>query len=128
MGKDCLLCLQTKNGGIIPRPLGRTIQGEAPNQVLHFDYFFVSEAENNWTYVLVLKDGLSHFVELVGSRSTSSEVVVDALLDWFKRFGIVPTLVSDRGSYFLNSVVENLTRRLQINYHFVTAYCPWANG
>ena len=126
--KSCLLCLQTKGGKIIPRPLGRTIQATKPNEVLHFDYYYVGEATNGWTYVLVMKDGLSHFVELVGCDSTGSEVVVEALLDWFKRYGIVPTWVSDQPTHYKNAVVASLTKRLQSSHHFVTAYCPWANG
>jgi hypothetical protein len=126
--KLCLLCLQTKGGKIIPRPLGRSIQAEEPWKVLHFDFYFVGEATNGWKYVLVMKDGLSHFVELVGCATTSSGVAVEALLDWFKRFGIVPTWVSDQPTHFRNAVIAALTRKLKSCHHFVTAYCPWANG
>ena len=126
--KNCLLCLQTKGGKTIPRPLGRTLQAEAPNQVLHFDFYYVGEATNDWKYVLVLKDGLSHFVDLVGCTTTSAEVVVEALLGWFKRFGIVPTWVSDQPTHFRNKVVSSMAKKLKSSHHFVTAYCPWANG
>lgn len=126
--KLCLLCLQTKGGKVIPRPLGRTMQAEEPWKVLHFDYYFVGDATNGWKYVLVMKDGLSHFVELVGCATTSSEVAVEALLDWFKRFGIVLTWVSDQPTHFKNSVIASLTKKLKSCHHFVTAYCPWANG
>lgn len=126
--KLCLLCLQTKGGKIIPRPLGRTLQAEAPNEVLHFDFYYVGDSNNDWQYVLVLKDGLSHFVELVGCKTTDSLVVVEALLDWFKRYGIVPTWVSDQPTHYKNSIISTLTKRLKSCHHFVTAYCPWANG
>ena len=126
--KSCLLCLQTKGGSIIPRPMGRTLQAQAPNEVLHFDFFFVAEAVDDWKYVLVLKDGLSHFVELIACTGTSSEVVVEALLGWFKRFGCVQTWVSDQPSHFKNTIIRQLAKRMKSNHHFTTAYCPWANG
>lgn len=126
--KSCLLCLQTKGGNTIPRPFGRTLQAEAPNEVLHFDFYYVGEATNDWEYILVLKDGLSHFVELVGSKSTSSDVTVEAILGWFKRYGIVPIWVSDQPTHFRNTVIADLTKRMQCNHHFTTAYTPWANG
>ena len=126
--KSCLLCLQTKGGKIIPRPFGRTLQAQAPNEVLHFDYYYVGQSASGREYVLVLKDGLSHFVELVACSSTNSEVAVEALLDWFKRYGIVPTWVSDQPTHFRNEVMTGLAKKMRLCHHFVTAYCPWANG
>jgi len=37
-------------------------------------------------------------------------------------------LISDQGSHFKNSLVEGLTKELQMKHHFSTAYSPWANG
>ena len=126
--KDCLLCLQTKGGTTIPRPLGRTIQAQGPNEVLHFDYYHVGKAFNGWHSVLVLKDGLTHFVELQGCSSMAADVAAEALLDWFKRYGIVPTWVSDQPTHYRNIVLNTLAQRLTSLHHFTTAYCPWANG
>ena len=126
--KSCLLCLQSKGGHTIPRPLGRQLVAEKPNRVLHLDYFYVGPADNGWTYVLVLIDGCSGFLELKGTGVANSEVVVETLLDWFKRFGIVPIWVSDRGSHFTSKVLLGLRDRLGAQHHFTTAYCPWANG
>ncbi|POM60165.1 hypothetical protein PHPALM_31010 [Phytophthora palmivora] len=36
--------------------------------------------------------------------------------------------VSDQGSHFKNLVMEELATLLGVQHHFVTAYCPWANG
>lgn len=126
--KQCLLCLQTKGGTTIPRPLGRTIQAQGPNEVLHFDYYHVGKAFNGWHSVLVLKDGLTHFVELQGCSSMAADVAAEALLDWFKRYGIVPTWVSDQPTHYRNTVLNTLAQRLTSLHHFTTAYCPWANG
>lgn len=126
--KLCLLCLQTKGGHTVPRPLGRTIQAAKPNEVLHFDYYSVGTAYNGWKYVLVLKDGFSHFVELIGCANMTTDVTVEALLDWFKRYNSVPIWVSDQPTHYKNVVLAELAKRLKSSHHFVTAYCPWANG
>jgi hypothetical protein len=60
---------------------------------------------------LVLKDDLSHFVELVSSEITDHVVVVHALVDWYKRFGVAETHLSDKGSHFKNKVVAELNSR-----------------
>ena len=126
--KECLLCLQTKGGHTIRRPLGRTIQAQKPNEVLHMDFYFVGGAYNGWKYILVMKDGASHFVELIGCDGATSDVVVEALMDWFKRYGNVPIWVSDNGSHFKNQVLSRFLERTARQHHFTTAYCAWANG
>ena len=73
---------------------------------------------------MVLKDDLSHFVELVPSERTDHVVVVHALLDWYKRFGVVQTHVSDKGSHCKNKDVAEVNDILKTKHHFTTAYSP----
>ena len=126
--KECLLCKHIRDGYIIPRPLGRTLQATAPHQILHLDYLFVGTAHNGWKYILVLKDNFSHFVELVGTHTCSAEAAAVAVLDWFKRFGNVPVWVSDQGSHFKNTLMDLLRNREGITHRFTTPHCPWANS
>jgi transposase InsO family protein len=126
--ETCLHCLHTKGGRLIPRPFGETMQANDRNQVLHFDFLEIGLSYNGLKYLLVLKDGLSQYVELVPCASACAAVVIQALLDWFKRFGIVSIWVSDQGSHFKNNVMTELQKRLRSRHHFTTAYCPWANG
>lgn len=61
-------------------------------------------------------------------RLPTSDVAVQALLDWSKRFGTPEMLVFDTGSHFKNLLVNELCQRLSIEQHFVVAYSPWING
>ena len=74
--------------------------------------------------VLVVNDNLFHFVELVPSERTDHIVVLHALVDWFKRFGVAETHVGDKGSHFKNKVVAELNDILKTKHHFTTAYSP----
>ncbi|KAE9344158.1 hypothetical protein PF008_g9348 [Phytophthora fragariae] len=123
----CLHCMVTANGRV-PRPYGETLVATKPNEVLHFDFLTMIEGERGLKYVLVLKDGMSGFVELVACVSATSDQAYQSLLDWFKRFGVVHQWISDQGAHFKNQVMEKLSVALGANHHFTTAYTPWANG
>ena len=68
------------------------------------------------------------FVELVPSERTDHAVVVHALVDWYKRFGIAETRVCDKGSHFKNKVVAELNHILKTKHQFTTEYSPKSNG
>ena len=55
-------------------------------------------------------------------------MVVHALVDWYKRFGVAETHVSDKGSHFKTKVVAELNDVLKTKHHFTTAYSPKSNG
>lgn len=79
-------------------------------------------------YVLVLKDELTHFCELVAADSAISQTAVAAVLDWHKRFGIPSVWMSDNGTHFKCLVMEELAERLGVSHSFVLVYTPWING
>nr|CCA21015.1 AlNc14C109G6335 [Albugo laibachii Nc14] len=79
-------------------------------------------------YVVVLKDGVSRFCEFISTTVANTMFTVNSLLDWFKRYGVVLLWVSDQGSHYKNEVMKKLRKLLGLQHHFVTAYCPWANG
>lgn len=86
------------------------------------------EGEDGNKYVLVLKDGMSGYVELIACAQPNADQVYLSLIDWFKRFGVAHQWVSDQGAHFKNQVIEKLQRALGAHHHFTTAYTPWANG
>ena len=129
--KKCIHCI-VNGPERIPRPLGEQIHASKPNTVLHYDFCYIQESDSRmkipYRYVLVIKDDFSGFVELIPSVDATHHVVVEALLDWFSRFGFAQMHISDRGSHFKNKVVKELNRRLGTSHHFTTQYSPWSNG
>ncbi|KAE9083679.1 hypothetical protein PF006_g26638 [Phytophthora fragariae] len=85
---ECMHCMATATGKI-PRPLGETLRATKPNEQLHFDFLSMAEGAGGLKYVLVLKDNMSGYVELVACVQATSDEVYQSLLDWFKRFGVV---------------------------------------
>ncbi|KAE9122647.1 hypothetical protein PF007_g7378 [Phytophthora fragariae] len=126
--RSCIHCVATRNGRE-PRPYGPAIHATKPNEVIHFDYLTLPEDEDSHNkYVLVVKDDFSSFTELYPAADPDASTCVDALLQWFYRYGIVHQWVSDQGTHFKNEAIKKLAANVGANHHFTTAYCPWANG
>ncbi|KAE9288817.1 hypothetical protein PF008_g26039 [Phytophthora fragariae] len=65
---------------------------------------------------------------LIECARATSEFAYQGLIDWFKRFGVVHTWVSDQGPHFTSDVIDRLRHILGAHHHFVAAYSPWANS
>eukprot|EP00644_Phytophthora_capsici_P010464 jgi/Phyca11/116403/e_gw1.30.201.1 len=88
----------------------------------------MGDSTSDCKYVLALKDGLTHYCELIACDSASSTVAAAALVDWWKRFGTPRLLISDQGSHFKNDVVSQVCKLLEIEQELVLVYAPWING
>ena len=70
--RQCLHCADSRSGDVIPRPLGETVHGTAPNEVVHFDHLHVGESGSlssqglseagGFRYILVIMDDRSNYV------------------------------------------------------------------
>ncbi|KAH9110622.1 hypothetical protein LEN26_013685 [Aphanomyces euteiches] len=126
--KSCLLCPHIRGGKIVQRPQGNTWTATRRNEGLHFDFLFMGETWKGSKYVLVLKDDLTHFVKLVACDSPTSQVTVDAIMEWSALFFVPQVWISDGGTHFKNTVMKELASRLKAQHNIVLAYCPWRNG
>jgi hypothetical protein len=92
---------------------GEQLIAQTPFEIIHFDFLSMPESEKGLKFLLVIKDGFSGHVELVPSASAIAEVVADALLSYFSRFGVVSIWVTDQGTHFRNRVIEELARLMK---------------
>ena len=128
-GRQCLHCSVNRGGQVIPRPFGTAVHAKNRNSVLHFDYLSIDlSRQKQFKYLFVIRDDLSSFTELFPCLNPNAVFAAECLFDWISRYGIPSTFVSDRGSHFLNSLIEELCLKLHIRHHFTLAYCPWSNG
>jgi transposase InsO family protein len=124
----CLLCPHVHGGMMVRRPYSPQWRSICPNQGIHFDYLYMGDTWGGCKYILVLKDDLTHYCELVACETPTTQVVVDALLAWGSRFGMPEVWISDQGTHFKNKVMKALAQRLKVDHQFSLAYCPWRNG
>jgi len=125
---SCLLCVLSKSGNKVPRPLSTTLHATKPNEVIHFDYLYLGEGEDDHKYVLVVKDDLSGYCWLEPTISANSEHTAEVLARWNRVFTTPNIWISDQGSHFKNEVLHHLAKDHRIRHNFSVAYSPWANG
>lgn len=126
--KSCLHCLATESGDIVPRPLGHAMHASRRNEIIHFDYCYITPGDKGHDYVLILKDDFSGYVWLMPAMAADADHTAGSLMSWFAAFGTVQQWVSDQGTHFKNQVVKTLRQRTNSSHHFTLAYTPWTNG
>ena len=90
------------------RTVGWSDSQEERNPLPHCYFLLIEEsgAPETPQKILVIKHDLSRFVELISCREEADFVVSEALLDWYKRFGLALYHVSDQGAHFKNRIVS----------------------
>ena len=136
--RQCLHCADSRAGDVIPRPLGETVHGTMPNEVVHFDYLYVGKSgplasqglseDAGFRYILVIMDDLSNFVTLEPVAVCTAELTAESLLNWCKTLGVPRVWVSDTASHFKNTIMTRLREALRVDHQFAVAYSPWSNG
>ena len=123
--------MDSKAGEKIPRPLGETVHGTRPGEVLHLDYLYVGDSGplgKEFKYVLVMMDDSSNFVWLESTESCTAASTAKHLLRWCKTLGVPEVWVSDAASHFNNRVMKTLEGALRVEQRFAVANSPWSNG
>jgi transposase InsO family protein len=126
--RECLLCKHVKGGHLLLRPWSEGTMASKRNECLHFDFLYLGEDYGTSRYLLVLKDELTHYCELVPADTPTSMVAAEAILDWFKRFGRPEMWISDSVSHFKAQLMATLAERLHAVQKFTPVYSPWING
>ncbi|KAH3722524.1 Transposon Ty3-I Gag-Pol polyprotein [Pelomyxa schiedti] len=80
-------------------------------------------------YILVMIDQFSGDVELQATKSADAKTAARMLARrWICTRGVPTTLISDRGSHFVNEVMEDICRCWNINHKKSTPYHPQTDG
>ena len=86
---QCLHCADKRSGDVVLRPLGETVHGTAPNEVVYFDYSYVGESgpqasqglseDDGFRYTLVFMDDHSNFVSMEPVEVCTAEATAASL-------------------------------------------------
>lgn len=125
---NCLLCVLSRSGSKVPRPLATTLHATKPNNVLHFDYLFLGEGPHANKYALVVKDDFSGYCWISPTPTASSEHAAETLARWQRTFTAPVYWISDQGAHFINALMKTMADTYNIQHKPTVAYSPWVNG
>ncbi|RDY10089.1 gag-pol, partial [Mucuna pruriens] len=115
-----------------------TIRHEMPQQPILFcgdfdvwgiDFMGPFPISNGYSYILLVVDYVSRWVEVIATKTNDAKVVVDFLKsNFFYRFGVPKALISDQGSHFYNRAMTSLLHKYRVMHRIVTTYHLQTNG
>lgn len=129
--RSCLLCKQYNinrrkpHGHLSPIP-----PPPGPFQVLGIDFCgpFQSTPHGN-KYVLVITDYYTRYVVAIPLPNCTADTTALTLFnDFFCKFGIPNTILSDQGSHFSNHLMRNLQQLIGYHHIYSSTYHPQSNG
>ncbi len=96
---------------------------------IHIDLLGKWPKNQGYTYLLVIQDAFSKWVELVPLIDKTAESAAKGILDhWIHRFGPIKVLVSDQGKEFVNSLTAEICKHHGIAHQTTSALHPQSNG
>ena len=84
--------------------------------------------EEGHRYILTIVDYGSRYPDAIPLRTTSSQDVAEALLEYFSRVGLPKEILTDRGSNFTSDLMDKLYQMLGIRGICTSAYHPQTDG
>ncbi|PXF43591.1 hypothetical protein BWQ96_06648 [Gracilariopsis chorda] len=84
-----LQCIVTRTVQVVPKPPGSALHVQSPNEVVHFDFLYISSSSSSGRYILIIKDDLGFFGWLWLTAGLTAIAAADAMTTWIATFGIM---------------------------------------
>ncbi|XP_027368313.1 uncharacterized protein LOC113874275 [Abrus precatorius] len=93
------------------------------------DFISLFPVTFGYTYILLVVDYVSKWVEAKATRTDDTRVVVDFVKSYiFYKFGFFIALISDQRSHFCNRIMATLLQKFGVMHKVFTPYHPQTNG
>ena len=129
---DCINCKLRRSYQRRPQvPIMKYDETVGPLDRVHVDLTgpFNKTKDGKNKYIMVIKDYLTKYVWLIPLATKGAvEVAVAFVGEFICQAGIPGRVVSDRGNEFVNSLLNNVSRILNINRVSTTPYNPRSDG
>lgn len=92
------------------------------------DFMGSVPTSSGFSYILLVVDYVSKWVEAKATRTYDAKVVVGFLRsNIFSRYDVPQATISDQGTHFCNWTIGALLRKYGVQHRVVTAYHPQKN-
>lgn len=121
--KKCNCCQRYKYLNNVKEPMVITDCGTSAFDKVYLDLVGPLIRDNNYSYILTLQCDLTKYVEAYPIAAKDARTVATCLVNNFiLRYGIPRKIVTDRGTEFINSTMEQVCQILNIKHLKSTAY------
>ena len=127
---QCPVCQKLKERHLALKVHPFTTAAYLPMDVLNIDTIgpMDSPDEDGNTYILVIIDCFTRWVELYPLPDTSAICAAEALLQHVGRFGAPSSIRSDQGSQFVNGIISELCKLIVTDHIQTLAYSKEENA
>ena len=129
--RSCDMCQRTlPKGRTAKAPLDDLPSVDVPFKRIAVDIVgpIVPMSESGKRYILTIVDYATRYPEAVALTRIDTVTVAEAMLEVFSRVGFPEEILSDRGSQFTSSMMQELTRLISIQQLTTSPYHPMCNG
>ena len=84
--------------------------------------------KRGYQYILSVIDRATRYPEAIPLRNIKADTVVDALLNYFSKFGLPTVIQTDQGTNFKSRIFESKFEQLGVKHVTSTAYHPESQG
>jgi len=128
--QSCIVCARRKgNYGRNSKPnMGHLLRGTKPFEIIYCDFVHMPQSPNGKRYILTIIDSFTRFFF---GYPTARDRAVDAargLLHFMLDHEIPRIISSDRGTHFVNAIIEKLCQDMGIKQNLHTAWRPQSSG
>ena len=79
-------------------------------------------------YLLTIMCASTRFPEAIPLRSINANKIVEALTEFFTRYGLPRSIQTDQGTNFTSKLFEQVLKKMNIEHRMSTAYHPESQG
>ncbi len=129
--KNCPLCQKINMNKIITNTKPFTVARYEPMECLNIDYIGPLKSNqdgSHYGYVLNVIDCFTRFIELYPVEKNDATSTAECLLQHFGRYGAPAQIRSDRGSHFVNEVIQDLLQIAGVEQLLTLAYSKEENA
>ena len=127
--KSCDRCQRV---GSLTRKQEMPLTGVFPVELFDvwgMDFMGPFPISNGYSYILLVVEYVSKWVEAIPTRTSDAKVVQKFIMSHiFSRFGTPRVIISDGGAHFCNKIVEKCLKKYGVQHRKTLAYHPQANG
>lgn len=111
-------------------PMGDQRVSYRPWQIIYIDFVGpFPRSKKGYSYLLVVVDGFSKFVNIFPLRNATSKAAVEHLENRiFLTYGVPEVLISDNGSQFISAEFNNFLNKYGVKKWLTARYHPQANA